>query len=171
MEEYPELHIVIHERNLGLGKALESGFAIAKEDIIVTMDADCTHDPSLIPVLVKALNNADVAIASRYVSGGGMQGVPWYRQALSVAGNRVLSTVLKWPVNDGTSGYRAYRKDCLKELGSLLPGFEVQAEILSRLRNKKICEVPMNLKNRPAGHSKMKYSALIWPYLNLTLGR
>jgi len=161
LRSVPSLRTIRHLRNLGLGKALESGFATARGDIVVTMDADCTHDPRLIPALVKAIERgADVAVASRYVPGGGMDGVPFWRQAASRLGNAVLGRLRRWPVADGTSGYRAYRKDCLDGLGELPAGFEVQVYILEALKNKKWVEVPLVLGTRNWGTSKMRYGEL-----------
>jgi dolichol-phosphate mannosyltransferase len=132
--EYSRLVVVTHLSNRGLGAGLETGFRNAKGEIIVTMDADGTHDPRLIPRLYSEIENGtDVAVASRYVDGGGMIGVPCWRRLISTAGNRIIGAISGWPVKDGTSGYRAYRSNLVKNLCTLRRGFEVQGDILIRL--------------------------------------
>lgn len=166
----PELRVVTHSENRGLGKGLETGFTHARGDVVITMDADCTHDPENISFLYQAiLNGYDVAIASRYVPGGGMVDVPGWRQLISKAGNYIIGKVLSWSVRDGTSGYRAYKREHLQSLGELSPGFEVQVEILQKLNNLRFCEVPLKLRDRTMGKSKMRYTSLIRPYAALLL--
>jgi dolichol-phosphate mannosyltransferase len=165
-----ELRVMSHKENLGLGKGLQTGFAHAQGDVVITMDADCTHDPENIASLYQAiLNGYDVAIASRYIPGGGMVNVPQWRQLISKAGNYVIGKVMSWSVRDGTSGYRAYKREHLQSLGELSPGFEVQVEILQKLNNLRFCEVPLKLRDRTMGKSKMRYTSLIRPYAALLL--
>src|SRR5262245_1646541 len=77
------LRVVTHASNQGLGAALATGFAAATGDVIVTMDADLSQPIELLPKLVAVCTDADAAFASRYISGGGMAGVPWWRQWIS----------------------------------------------------------------------------------------
>ncbi|NSW83616.1 MAG: glycosyltransferase family 2 protein [Syntrophothermus sp.] len=166
-DKHPGLKVISHGHNCGLGAGLETGFQAAQGKVVVTMDADGTHPPKLIPELYRAvINGADVAIASRYVNGGKMVGVPLWRQGLSILGNRTMKA-LRWPVNDATSGYRAYKGDIVKTLRGLKTGFEVQAEIVMRLRDKRFIEIPLELLNRTGGRSKMQYTRLIPAYLHL----
>ena len=168
----PQLRVFNHEINRGLGKALETGFAMAQGDIIITMDADGSHNPSVISSLLEKIKEADVAIASRYVFGGGMAcKIPLYRRLSSLIGNEIMRRALRWPVHDGTSGYRAYRKECVEHIKNLPAGFEVQVEILKRLKKsgKSFVEVPFILDNRIAGQSKMVYWKLVKPYLTMCL--
>lgn len=165
-----ELRVITHNENQGLGQGLQTGFSHARGDVVITMDADCTHDPENISSLYQAvLNGYDVAIASRYVPGGGMVDVPQWRQLISKAGNYIIGKVLSWSVRDGTSGYRAYKREHLQSLGELSPGFEVQVEILQKLNNLRFCEVPLKLRDRTMGKSKMRYTSLIRPYAALLL--
>ena len=168
--EYP-ITIIDHIENCGLGKALETGFRNAKGDIIVTMDADCSHDPKLMLALCQEIvtYGCDVAIASRYVQGGCMENIPLWRQLLSRSGNVVMRTILRWPAKDSTSGYRAYRASVVKELHDLPNGFEVQAVILTRLKDAYIRELPFSLQNRTAGYSKMQYGKLAMAYLRMLI--
>jgi dolichol-phosphate mannosyltransferase len=165
-----ELRVISHKENLGLGKGLQTGFSHAQGDVVITMDADCTHDPENISSLYQAvLNGYDVAIASRYISGGGMVDVPGWRQVISRAGNYIIGQLLSWPVKDGTSGFRAYRREILAGLGDLKPGFEVQAEIVQKLHRLRFTEVPLQLRDRTLGKSKMRYTRLIRPYVSILI--
>ena len=170
-QEYGNLVVLKHPMNRGLGAGLETGFRAAKGDVIVTMDADGTHDPGLIPKMVAAIQNgADVVVASRYVPGGGMDGVPRWRQAASIVGNLVLGRLMGWPVCDGTSGFRAYRREVIGRLEGLPAGFEVQGEILRRLgKGIWVAEVPLRLTARQGGRSKMRYAGLLYRYLRMTV--
>ncbi len=165
-EADPRLRVVTHERNRGLGAALASGFAAARGRIVVTVDADLSHPLELIPRLVAACNDADAAFASRFVPGGGMVGVPWLRAWLSRIGNLVFRLLFWTRLRDLTTGLRAYRTDLVRRLGFRAKGFEAQLEISVRLirRGAHIAEVPLLLKDRAAGTSKMRYLPLIPKY-------
>ncbi|MEY2450434.1 MAG: hypothetical protein QOD92_8 [Acidimicrobiaceae bacterium] len=160
------IRVVTHEANRGLGAALSTGFAHAKGDVIITMDADLSHPVALIADLVAACATADAAFASRYVPGGGMHGVPWWRQAISRTANGILRRVLRMPVRDLTTGYRAFRAAVVRDMPLVSNGFEVQLELSARLvaADCKIVEVPLMLEQRAAGMSKMRYFRLIPRY-------
>lgn len=161
------VRVVTHPTNRGLGAALSTGFANATGDVIVTMDADLSHPVALLEELVSACLQGDAAFASRYMAGGGMHGVPWWRQAISKSANGVLRRVLRLPVRDITTGYRAFRADVVRGLPLESTGFEVQLELSARLvaADRKIVEVPLVLEQRAAGMSKMRYFRLIPRYM------
>lgn len=164
--KYKNLRLINHEYNKGIGKALETGFKDAKGDIIITMDADCSHSPNIIKELVENINNGyDVVIASRYVKGGGMHEVPLWRQYISKCGNICFRAITHIHIKDTTTGYRAYSKKVIGNLDDLPNGFEVQLEILNRLKNYNIKEIPLVLTNRAAGQSKMNYIHLLIGYI------
>jgi len=177
-----ELRIVKHERNLGLGAALRTGLSIilpeaAPRDVVVTMDADGTHDPALISDMLPALDRGyDVVIASRFAPGGSVSGVPLTRRVLSrIAAflGRLLSGVEG--VRDYSSGYRACRASALKkawaQTGGNLPStssFAATAELLLKLgaAGARVTEIPLqlryDLKRTP---SKMKLLRTCVAYL------
>jgi len=103
-----------HATNLGLGPTLRDGLlaasrAAADGDVVVTLDADDTQPPELIPAMMERIAaGADVVIASRYEDGARTLGVPWHRRALSRAGSLLFRMALPIPgVRDFTCGYRA----------------------------------------------------------------
>lgn len=163
---HPELRLVTHQENRGLGAALATGFAAAAGDVIVTIDADQSHPLHLIPDLVSGCADAEAVFASRFVRGGGMIGVPAVRRWISRVGNVALRLLFLSPVRDLTTGFRAYRGSEIRSLRVDSTGFEVQLEISVRLlaRGAHIAERPLILENRSAGQSKMRYLAVIPRY-------
>lgn len=169
---YPDKIVCInHEINKGLGAGLETGFKYARGDVVVTMDADCTHDAALIPKFSKEISNeVGLIIGSRYVDGGGMEDVPWYRVLYSKLGNLFFRLAFGLNVKDISSGFRFYRKDIAKKLVNLSSGFEVQVDILTRVKKETvIIERPFVLVDRQIGVSKMQYGQLLKAYFKLML--
>ncbi len=178
------VHVVSHVRNLGLGRALATGFRevlarASPEDVLVTLDADGSHRPEQIPALVAALREgADLAIASRYRSGALVRGVPPHRRALSLAARALLTVLFPTPgVRDYTCGFRAYRVSLLRaatdRYGERLiesPGFAAAAEILLKLRALRPTarEIPIVLRyDLKRGHSKLPPLRTILQYLRM----
>jgi dolichol-phosphate mannosyltransferase len=167
-----------HATNLGLGPTLRDGLfvaavAAADADVVVTMDADDTQPPELIPVMMRRIaDGADVVIASRYEAGARTLGVPMYRRALSRAGSLMFRMVLPIQgVRDFTCGYRAYRASVLKAAIQAYgdrfvdqQGFQSMVDVLLKLRGRGLtfAEVPLVLRyDAKSGASKMKVGATI----------
>jgi len=169
---HPWIRLVDHDGNKGLGKALETGIAAAKGDIIVTMDSDLTHPPAMIKDLVKGIEGVDVCIASRYVKGGGMEDVPAWRIVVSRAANLFFDLIFWTSIQDLSSGFKAYRAAYLKQAPIVSAGFECQLEIiLYFIRNGlKHREIPLMLRNRQFGSSKFRVVKMGMKYLK-NLGR
>lgn len=165
--------LVQHAQNRGLGETIEDGLRRAAElaaagDVVVTMDADNTHSPALIPRMIARLDEGyDVVIASRYRAGSQVLGLSAFRRLMSF-GARILFQAA-YPirgVRDYTSGFRAYRARVLQEWfagrsGRRLRerGFAAMAEILLHLRkrNVRMSEVPMVLRyDQKLGAGKMR---------------
>ncbi|HEX6422072.1 MAG TPA: glycosyltransferase [Acidimicrobiales bacterium] len=164
--EVENLRVVTHDRNRGIGAALATGFRSASGDVIVTMDADLSHPVELVTRLVDGCRVADAVYGSRYVAGGAMEDVPLWRVVISRAANAAIRVALRSSVRDLTTGMRAFRSDAVRDLRLDATGFEAQLEITVRLlaAGRRIDEVPMVLRNRTAGESKMRYLALVPRY-------
>lgn len=156
------------EKN-GLGNAYRAGLRAAIDDgaeICVQMDADLSHDPSVLPALLAiAEHGADLAIGSRYVPGGRTVNWPRKRRWLSRWGNRYTAGVLGLAVNDATAGYRAYRSSALEHMGFeqvRAEGYGFQIEMTYRLvtRGGKVVEFPIAFHDRTEGASKMSGSII-----------
>jgi dolichol-phosphate mannosyltransferase len=164
----PVVRVVHHARNQGLGRALRTGFQAAQGRLVVTMDADMTHPPEMIGELVRACD-CDFVVASRFVPGGGMQGVPWWRVIISQIGNLVFRLLFRTTLRDITAGYKIYRTALLRDLPIDSAGFEVQLEITIRLLKSgaTVKEIPYVLGSRTAGESKLNYPRVIAKYFRL----
>lgn len=156
------LRVVTHDRNRGIGAALATGFRTAGGDVVVTMDADLTHPVDLMVRLAEGCRTADAVYGSRYVPGGAMEGVPGWRVVVSRFANAVMRAAFRTSVHDLTTGMRAFRREVVRDLRLDATGFEAQLEITVRLiaAGRRIDEVPMVLRNRSVGESKMRYLRL-----------
>jgi dolichol-phosphate mannosyltransferase len=118
--ELGQIKVLHRPGKQGLGSAYRNGFTVALDDgydVIVSMDVDFSHDPTVIPALLAAIEaGADAAIGSRYVPGGGTANWPAHRRLLSRWGNRYTGLVLGLGVRDATSGFRAYRATALADI-------------------------------------------------------
>ena len=181
--------VVRHSRNRGLHGALDTGLrhamaACGPGDWIVTMDADDTHPPDLIPVMIAAAASRDAAvvIASRFQPGAEWHGLAWDRLLFSYTVSWMFRIV--WPlsgVRDYTCGYRAYRAAVItaayQKWGNRLvnePSFACMPDVLwkvSRLRPR-FAEIPLSLYyDRKPGPSKMQVARTIRRSLALLVKR
>ena len=181
--------VAAHETNQGLGTALKTGFTrgselIGKDGVLVGMDADNTHDPAVIPSMLKRLDEGyDVVIASRYAPGGEEVGLSLLRSILSWGASTTLRLFL--PVEgarDYSCGYRAYRGSALARAIEVYgddliteTGFVSSAEVLLKLAYlpSRVAEVPLVLRyDLKGGASKMNITDTIKRYLRMiTVGR
>ncbi|MEP7115183.1 MAG: polyprenol monophosphomannose synthase, partial [Ilumatobacteraceae bacterium] len=148
----------------GLGAAYRHGFTIAFDEdyeAIVSMDSDYSHDPSVIPTMLRLIEGgADAVIGSRYVPGGSTVDWPLRRRLLSRWGNRYTAAVLRLPVRDCTSGFRAYRASALEAIEPAKTGAEGYAFLTELVRKliangSTIVETPIVFRDRQFGTSKM----------------
>ncbi len=177
-QRYAIVRIVRHQRNSGIAAALRTGIATAlaerhpEFDALVFMDADLTHAPEDIPRLLAPIahDEADFVLGSRYVPGGRMVGVPWPRRLISVLGNAAVRRLLKAPVGDLTSGFRAARPEVFRAIALEENGFGIQLEgtVKAYRAGFRVAEVPITLGVRKNGYSKMAYTRSFWlGYANL----
>jgi dolichol-phosphate mannosyltransferase len=158
------LQVVEHPRNQGFARALKTGIATACKqgcDVAVFMDSDLSHRAGDLPRLVAAIaEGADVSLGSRFVRGGGMEGVPLWRALISRAGNALGTMVLGLPVRDLTTGYRAVRRTVLERIALGEDGFAIQLEgvVKAYAAGFRVVEVPIVLGTRRHGVSHMNYS-------------
>lgn len=156
---------VIHrEGKLGLGTAYVRGFTHALErgaQYIVQMDADLSHSPAYIPLMLEKLEDADVAVGSRYVPGGRID-ANWslLRKLLSWWGSVYSRAVLGLGVHDPTGGFKCFRASALRGLdvqriASSGYAFQVEVNYLCQKNGYKVAEVPIVFHDRTRGKSKM----------------
>jgi dolichol-phosphate mannosyltransferase len=166
--ELPNVSVLHRSRKEGLGRAYIAGFhrALADgADLVLEMDCDFSHDPRDVPRLIAATEEADVAIGSRYVSGGATENWGLIRRLISRAGSFYTRTLLM-PVSDPTSGFKCFRRAVLEtiDLDAIhSKGYAFQIENVYRARRAgfRVVEVPITFAERTIGHSKMSRSIVL----------
>jgi dolichol-phosphate mannosyltransferase len=164
-DKYPGRLMVMHrEGKQGLASAYIQGFQQAlgyDVDAIGMMDSDFSHAPEKLPEMIAALQQADLVIGSRYVSGGSVdRHWPFWRKALSAWGNFYARTILGLRVMDVTTGYRLWRKEKLQTFPLehvLSTGYVFLVELvyIATKLGYRIAEVPIYFADRKWGKSKM----------------
>lgn len=168
--KYP-IKVIRRPGKLGLTSAIYEGILNAKGDVVVVMDADLQHPPSLVPKLVSRLNECDIVVASRYTRGGGIKEWNFTRRVVSI-GAVILARILIdecRSVKDPVSGFFATHKNLLHSWKPLVPeGYKALVEILATVKPRKICEEPYIFKSRSKGSSKLGGKILV-SYIKLLL--
>lgn len=170
----PRLRLIARSAKLGIGSAhqvaLEEALRIGA-DVLVTLDADHTHKAEDIPRMLNALTDADVAVGSRFVTGGGLENWTIMRRLLTHSGHIATRALLRIPY-DATGALRAYRVEVAgSRLTSVIlnSGYSWFYESLTILHRDgaRITEVPITLTARTYGSSKMRISDVLFGALNL----
>jgi dolichol-phosphate mannosyltransferase len=156
---------VLHRAGkLGLRSAYIEGFRKAFDlgaDAVVQMDADFSHDPTVLTEMARRIASCDVVIGSRYTKGGSLdERWPAWRKFLSAFGNTYARTILSFPLRDVTTGFRMWRREALQNMpldrirsnGYI---FLVEMAYVAYLMGYKITEVPIHFADRRWGKSKM----------------
>jgi dolichol-phosphate mannosyltransferase len=130
------------------------------------MDADFSHAPNVVPLLIDATQRADVAIGSRYCSGGRVANWPWQRRLLSRFANQYVSQITGIDVCDSTSGFRCDTRRALQSLVELSidsEGYAFLVETVFRAQNAglRIVEIPITFTDRRVGQSKMSGKVIL----------
>jgi len=165
-KDFSNLMLIVRPCKMGLGTAIREGFKYLmslpnKPKYIVTMDADFSHDPSILPHLLRCAekNCCDIVVGSRYIEGGGIVGWSIFRKIVSNVANKMAKAVIRLPINDFTSGFRCYSANYVaKALPKLRSRrFEIQIETLklAKLLEMRVTETPITFVNRKKGKSKL----------------
>jgi dolichol-phosphate mannosyltransferase len=158
---------VLHRRQKeGLGPAYLAGFRIALDEgaeRVIEMDADFSHDPAFLPTLIEATENADLAIGSRYVPGGGITDWGPMRRFISRGGSAYARLALGLPVRDLTGGFKCFRRVVLERINldtieARGYAFQVETTFRAIKAGFRVVEVPIVFKDRADGTSKMSKS-------------
>ncbi len=147
------VRVVRRPSKAGLASAVLAGFAVARGDVLVVMDADLSHPPEVVPALTDAIDDgADLAIGSRYVPGGAIRDWPLTRRAVSRVACFLGSLLV--PVRDATSGFFALRREVVAGVRIDPIGFKIGFEVMARGRYRSAVEVPYTFTDRELGASK-----------------
>jgi len=161
--KHPQIHVLHEKGKNGLGRAYIAGFKWALEhsyEFIFEMDSDFQHNPDDIPRLLKAAEEADVVLGSRYVGGVRVMNWPLSRLLLSRSAGKYVEIVTGMPFTDPTGGYKCFRRRALAAINLddvRSRDYSFQIEMTHRLWRQgfKIVEVPIIFLQRTHGVSKM----------------
>jgi len=171
-KENPELKVLSHPVNMGMGRALRTGFEKAEGDVIITLDADLSYDPKYIIDLVNELheNHLDIVIGSQYMAGGKTEDIPFIRLFVSKMANKIVGYAMNKNISTVTGILRAYRKEVLDSIEIESNGTEINPEILSKAIaiGFEIKEIPVKLKGRKLGESKVQFKSTTISHLLFT---
>lgn len=176
--KYQNLHLKKRPGKLGLASAyLESFKDVLREypnaRTIITMDADLSHDPAVVDIMLKEIKTYDLVLGSRYVKGGGVKNWAFWRKILSRGGNLYARFVTMSSIHDLTTGFHCYRTELLKryDLDTIRAagfGFLIEMKIVAEHLGTKIKEVPIIFPGRTDGQSKLSnhiiYEGLVLPW-------
>jgi dolichol-phosphate mannosyltransferase len=174
--EEDRLHLIEREGKMGLGTAYVAGFRFALEngfDYVFEMDADFSHDPDELPNFIHQIQECDLVIGSRYLTGVNVVNWPMRRLILSYMANWYTRFVTGLPVHDATSGFKCYRRAVLEsiDLDSIRSNgyaFQIETNFLVWRKGFRIREISIVFVDRRSGESKMSqkivYEAafLVW---------
>lgn len=161
--ENPRLLLIRRAGKLGLGTAYVKGFKYALHagyDLIFEMDADFSHNPKTLPRFIAAMDNYDLVVGSRYVSGVNVVNWPISRLLLSWAANFYTRVVTRMPLRDATSGFKCFKREVLEKIDlnhihSDGYAFQIEMHFKAWKHGARIKEEPIIFIDRTAGESKM----------------
>jgi len=161
--EHGELEVLHRPQREGLGPAYLAGFAVALAGgatHVIEMDADFSHEPHDLPRLLKAADDADLVLGSRYVPGGVVADWGLRRRIISRGGSRYARKVLGLDVADLTGGFKCFRREVLEAISLETirsRGYAFQVELTYRAVRAgfRVVEVPIVFRDRRLGRSKM----------------
>lgn len=167
--EFSKIKVLQRNEKKGLGPAYLAGFSEGLKgdyDYFVEMDADLSHQPEELSLLLEKADENNFVIGTRWMPGGSVVNWPQKRQFISKMGTRYASAALKLPYRDLTSGYRVIPRSFLEKIDFAQIetrgyGFQVEMAIKARDNGFKIIEVPITFVERENGHSKMSLS-IVW---------
>ena len=161
--EHPQVRVMHRPLKQGLGRAYLAGFEDALAhgaELILEMDSDFSHAPADLPRLIAAAGAADLVLGSRYVHGGGIENWDLTRRFLSIAGCEYARRMLGVHIRDLTGGFKCFRAATLERIDAQTAGaqgyaFQVELTYRTLLLGLLVAEVPIRVRERRLGESKM----------------
>jgi dolichol-phosphate mannosyltransferase len=158
-----DVEVIHRPAKQGLGPAYVAGFERALAggaELVCQMDADFSHDPADLPRLLDAIRDADLALGSRYIEGGGVTDWGPLRKLVSVGGSAYARLLLGIGIRDLTGGFKVFRRAVLEAIEletipSLGYAFQVETTYRAVRAGFRVVEVPIVFRDRRVGESKM----------------
>ncbi len=168
-KRFPKLNLLCRDRNFGYGKSIIEGFQWSTYhgcNLVLTMDADNSHDPIEVPAMMELLKKCDLVIGSRYIKGGGIRNWGIHRKILSRFSNFYVRSILGLKIRDATTGFCGYKitaidKIIKNNLQSDGYAFLVESKYILLASGAPCAEHPIQFTERRAGKSKMSLK-IIW---------
>ncbi len=166
-EKNNQIKLILRQNNRGLANSIGEGIKASKGKNIIVMDTDLSHDPKLIPQIIKLNKEYDIVSCSRYCEGGSMGNKLHYYCSFSY--NLLLKFILKTQIEDNTGGYFCIRRKTL-DLLTFEKIFYGYGEYFFRLlyfakkKKKSVVEIPTIYNRRTYGRSKSNFSLLLFKY-------
>lgn len=156
------INIIHRKAKDGLSSAILNGIQKANGETIVVMDSDFSHPPQIIPKMIDALKKypCDLVVASRYITGGKIQGWTIKRKIMSKIATIIAKKGLGVKTKDPMSGFFAFKKNIIKELNFDGLGYKLLLEIIVKKKGINIKEIPYTFENRKFGTSKLDHSII-----------
>ncbi|MDH3737487.1 MAG: glycosyltransferase family 2 protein, partial [Nitrosopumilus sp.] len=156
------IEIIHRKAKDGLGSAILKGIQQAKGDTIVVMDSDFSHPPQIILKLIESIKKYqyDIAVASRYIKGGKIQGWSVKRKFMSKFATLIAKKGLGIDTKDPMSGFFAFKRNIIKGLNIDAIGYKILLEILVKTKNVNIKEIPYTFQDRELGSSKLSIKTI-----------
>lgn len=168
----PMVHVLHREEKSGLGRAYIAGFKWALEsdyEFIFEMDGDFSHNPDDVPAFLKAAQDADLVLGSRYRNGIRVINWPLRRLMLSMGAAKYVQIITGMPISDPTGGYKCFRRRTLMALNLdeiRSNGYSFQIELTHKIwrQGMRVAETPIIFTDRFLGSSKMSRK-IVWEAL------
>lgn len=160
----PRIRVIRRSGTRALSAAVIEGFQAARGDLVACIDADLQHDPAILPLMAREMENgADLVIGSRYIAQGGTGEWGALRRLESRVATRLAQWTLGVPLHDPLSGYFMLRRQDFQRVRADLngSGFKILLEIAAHLRPKELREVPFTFRTRRAGTSKLSTRVVV----------
>ncbi|MFA6107645.1 MAG: polyprenol monophosphomannose synthase [Candidatus Latescibacterota bacterium] len=154
VSRYP-VQVVHRAGKLGLGSAVMAGFARSSRPYLGVIDADLSHDPIVLPELIRGLRQYDLTLGSRFGSTSRVEQWAWHRKLISLVG--VAAARLLTGVEDPLSGYFFLRREVLADLQLTSTGYKILLEILVKGRYASHRSIPFVFRNRQFSRSKLNW--------------
>jgi glycosyltransferase involved in cell wall biosynthesis len=146
------IKIIFHERNIGKGGAIRTGFAEAKGDIVIIQDSDLEYDPSEIPMLIQPIKDgvADAVFGSRLTGGKPQRVHMFWHKAGNIFITLIANMLYNSTLTDITTGYKAFKRDFIKDIKIKMNDFAIESELTAKILKKgaRLYEMPISYYGR-----------------------
>ena len=158
LNKIPDIKIAFHNKNMGKGAALRTGFKLATGDICIVQDADLEYDPQELPIVIDPIlkDKADVVFGSRFLSGRPHRVVYFWHSV----GNGVLTLLSNFftdlNLTDMETCYKAFKTEIIKSIKIKENRFGFEPEITAKIskKNLRIYEVGISYYGRTYAEGK-----------------